>query len=126
MEYYRKIIRSGFKNAGSFENPSIYLNTFTSRTKVCQNLSGYMRISLKVENNIITDAKYLCSCDPAGNVAVEIFCDLIKGKTIKEASTLKPEAFFAALGEPSEELGKSANALIELLNEGVTKFRALN
>ena len=35
-----------------------------------------------VDDDRINDIKYLCSCEPTANVAVEVLCTLVKGKTL--------------------------------------------
>jgi len=41
----------------------------------------FMQLYINVINNRIDDIKYMCQCDPTANVAVEILCALLKGKT---------------------------------------------
>jgi hypothetical protein len=75
-------------------------------------------------NNMIVDIKYLCSCDPTANVAVEIPCGLVHGKTLEDVKTIKEDAFCEVLTASSEDLRKKANGLLELLNRGIMKFQA--
>ncbi len=124
MERYRQLIRAGFKNAGSFESPSIYLNTVAAHTKVCLGANGYIRIYINIRDGIVQDVKYLCSCDPVANVVVETFCGLARGKTLEAASAITPEMFAQAVGEDSEDLRKSAAALLKLWSDGVRQYLA--
>ena len=123
IQYYRRILKSGFKNAGSYEDASILLNTAASGVRVCGGSGGYIHIYIKVKNEVIEGIKYLCSCDPAANVAVEILCDLLPGKTLAEAAALTEDMFLEAIDGPSEDLRQKAGALIKNLNGGIEQYR---
>jgi NifU-like protein involved in Fe-S cluster formation len=123
MKYYRRVIKGGFKNAGSYENPSIFLDTVGVRGRLCVGSRGYMRIYVSVKHGVISGIKYMCSCDPTANVTVEILCELVTGKALEEAASLTPDMFLRALDGPSAELGKRAEALIEVLNGGIKLYQ---
>ena len=82
-----------------------------------------MHIYLRVNQGVIADARYLCTCDPTANVVVEILCNLLKGQTIQEAGALTEESFKKALGGGGEEefLQKS-RGIIELLHRGLMRY----
>jgi NifU-like protein involved in Fe-S cluster formation len=124
LKYYRQLLKTGFRNIGSWEEPSILLNTVGSRTRVCMGARGFMRIYINVKEEVIESVKYMCSCDPTANVAVEIFCDLIKGKTLDVASVITIDMFSQAVEGPSEDLRKSAAGLIEIFHSGIEKYRS--
>jgi NifU-like protein involved in Fe-S cluster formation len=65
----------------------------------------------------------MCVCDPTANVAVEILCALMKGKTLEEAVNLKEEAFYRFLGSSGEELQKKVKGLLELLKRGIQRYQ---
>ncbi len=81
-----------------------------------------LHLYIHIQDGVIDDIKYLCTCDPTTNVAVEIFCFLLKGKKVEEARTITKESFFEILEAQSQELGKKAEGLIELLNRGLARW----
>ena len=83
-----------------------------------------MNIYVMVEDDVITDIKYLCSCDPTANVVVEVLCDLAKGKTIEQARNLTKEEFFEAIGSDGGSVRRKVWGVIELLNRVFNRFEA--
>jgi NifU-like protein involved in Fe-S cluster formation len=122
IRYYRNLLKTGFNHAGSLENPSIFLDTVNEKLPICGNIGNYLHLYLYIHNDIIDDIKYLCTCDPTTNVAVEILCFLIKGKTVAAARTISKESFFNILGVQSQELGKKAEGLMDLMNRGFARW----
>jgi NifU-like protein involved in Fe-S cluster formation len=123
IKFYRGLLRTRFEHAGSFENASIFLDTIGDKVFLCGKTGDFMQLYVNVVNNRIDDIKYNCNCDPPANVAVEILCTLIKGKTLEEAFNIPEESFFQILGGQSEEMGKRVKGLKELLNRGITRYR---
>ena len=82
-----------------------------------------MQLYINVVNNRIENIKYMCVCDPTANVAVEILCTLVKGKTLDEAAGLAEQAFYQFLGSGGEELKKKARGLLELLKLGIVRYQ---
>ena len=70
---YRKLLRTGFEHAGSFENASIFLDTVGEKVRICGSTSDFMQLYINVVNNTIDDIKYMCVCDPTANVASRDF-----------------------------------------------------
>jgi NifU-like protein involved in Fe-S cluster formation len=124
VKYYRKLLRTRFEYAGSFENPSIYLDSIVSKMRICNHTADFMRLYINVVNDKIDDIKYMCVCDPTANVAVEILCGLVKDKTLDEVASITEKAFFQFLGTKDEELAKKAKGLLELLDSGITRYKA--
>jgi NifU-like protein involved in Fe-S cluster formation len=124
VKYYRKLLRTRFEYAGSFENASIVLDSVGEKVHICENIGNFMHLYINVVNDTIDDIKYICTCDPTANVAVEILCTLIKGRTLDEAIGITNQAFCQFLGTADEELGKKAKGLLELLNTGITRYKA--
>ena len=125
VKFYRKLCREGFKYTGQLENPSIFMDTVGEKIRICAHVThAYVHIYIHVHEGIITDIKYLCTCDPAANVALEILCSLIKGKTIPEAEALTEADFIKALGTNGEEYLKKARGLIELLHRGIARYKS--
>jgi len=119
IKYYRRLLRTGFENAGSFDNPSVFLEA-VGDGRVCGHAGDYMHIFINVLNDRIDDMKYLCTCDPAANVAVEMLCTLAKGKRLDEARTITEDSLLQRVGSTSEELRNKTRALLELFNNGLT------
>lgn len=125
IKYYRRLCKVGFENTGEIENPSIFLDTIGERIRICSHVShAYIHVYINVHDGIIDDIKYLCTCDPTANVVVEILCNLLKGKTIKNAEALTQASFTQALGGGGEEFQKKVAGMIELLHRGITRFKA--
>jgi len=122
LKYYRKLLKSGFEQAGSIENPSIFLETHGAGG-VCGHAADYMHIFINVSNGRIDAMKYLCTCDPPANVAVEILCSLAKGKSLDEVQAITEDTLLQAVGSEGEDLRKRARSLLELLNKGVTEYQ---
>jgi NifU-like protein involved in Fe-S cluster formation len=124
VKYYRRLLRDGFENAGSLENPSIFMDSLGENIALCGAIaSSYMHLFVKVANDRIDDMRYLCICDPTANIAVEILCILARGKTLEEAKGIGEESFFPILGAPSAELSQRAKGLLELLNRGICRYQ---
>jgi len=123
IQYYRRLLKTGFNYAGSLENPSIFLDTVSENIPICGNIGDYLHLYINVHNGKIDDVKYLCTCDPTTNVAVEILCVLIQGKTTEEIKTITEDLFFKVLESRSEEISKKAKGLMDLLSRGLDRLR---
>jgi NifU-like protein involved in Fe-S cluster formation len=125
VKFYRQLCREGFKHTGELENPAIFIDTVGEKIRICSHVShAYMHIYINVRDGVIEEIKYLCTCDPASNVAVEILCSLIGGKTIPEAEALTEADFTQALETDGEEYLKKARGLIELLHRGIARYKS--
>ena len=124
IKYYRRLLRAGFQYAGSWESPTIFLDTIGEGIRICGNLTDYIHLYVDIRKGTVSEAKYLCACDPAANVAVEILCSLVTGKTLAEVATLTECSFCEALGSESEELRGKAKRLLQLLDRGIARYRA--
>lgn len=122
---YRKLLNEGFENAGSFENPTMFIDTKAEGISIC-GLGGtdYMNIYIMIDDRVITDIKYLCSCDPTANVVIEALCNLARGKTIDEAKSLSKEQFFESIGSDGGIVRHKVWQVIELLNRVFNRFGA--
>jgi len=124
IKYYRRLLNTRFEHAGSLENASIFLDAGGEKVLLCGNAGDFLELYINVVDDVIDDIKYLCFCDPTANVAVEILCTLLKGKTIGEAAKVTEQSFHQFIGTVGEELGKKAKGLLELFNRGITRYRA--
>jgi NifU-like protein involved in Fe-S cluster formation len=125
IKYYRRLLRTGFEHAGSLDHPSIFLDTVGEGIRLCGGPTDYLHIFIKVKGNVIVDVKYLCNCDPTANVAVEVMCGLIKGKTLEEASATTVGSFLRVVGR-GRELRIKVRDLLELLNRGLIRYQRKN
>jgi NifU-like protein involved in Fe-S cluster formation len=123
IKYYRQLLKTDFENAGSIENAAIFLEAVGERMIHCGNTGNYMQLFLNVVDGKIEDIKYRCSCEPTANVAVEILCTLVKGKTLEEAAAVPEQAFYQLLGCRDEELQIKVLGLLEMLHEGIAGYK---
>jgi len=79
-------------NAGTMENPDA-VGTYGS--PVCGDM---MEISLKIENNVIVDAKFKTFGCGSAIASSSVATDMIKGKTLEEALELSNKNFIDELG----------------------------
>lgn len=126
IKYYRRLLKTGFEHAGSLDNPDLFLDTVGQNIPICGHAGDYLQIFIQVRDGVIDDIRYLCNCDPTTNVAVEILCDLVKGKRLEFLSTMTEDLFFQAMGSQSEDLSKKVKGLLELLHRGVTHYQTKN
>jgi NifU-like protein involved in Fe-S cluster formation len=125
VKYYRRLLKEDFPHAGEIKDPTIFVEAIGERMIHCGNTGNYMQLYLRVTDRRIADIKYLCACEPVANVAVEVLCTLVKGKTLDEATGLTEEAFYQFLGCKDEELRMKVRGLLELLNEGIARYHTL-
>jgi NifU-like protein involved in Fe-S cluster formation len=86
----------------------------------------YLHLFIKIEGDTISEIKYLCTCDPTANVVFEILCSLTTGKTIAEVSALTEESFVTALNSRGKDFLKRAKGSLELINRGISRYKAEN
>jgi NifU-like protein involved in Fe-S cluster formation len=124
IQYYRKITREGYQYYGKIEKPSIFLDSAGEKIALCsKSVDSYVHIFINIRDGIIAEVKYLCTCRPTTNVAAEIFCFLIKNRSINEAEILTEKLFSEALGTDDAEFLKAARGFIELLHRGLKRYR---
>ena len=95
IKFYRKLLRSGFEHSGSLENALIFLDSVGEKVLICGSTGDFMQLYINVVNDRIDNIRYMCVCDPTANVAVEILCTLMKGKTLDEAAVLNRTSVFS-------------------------------
>jgi NifU-like protein involved in Fe-S cluster formation len=122
IKYYRRLLKEDFPNAGSFDPPSIFIEAVGEKMIHCGNTGNYMQLYLQVSDRRIDDIRYLCSCDPVANVAVEVLCTLARGKTLDEAVSIAEEPFYQILGSRDDQLRMKVQGLLELLREGIALY----
>jgi NifU-like protein involved in Fe-S cluster formation len=124
IQYYRQLLKEEFPNAGELDHPSVFVEAIGGALIHCGNTGNYMQLYLQVVDGRIAEIKYRCACEPVANVAVEILCDLVRGKTLDEASGITEERFYQLLGSRDEQLGRKVRGLLQLLNEGIAGDRS--
>jgi NifU-like protein involved in Fe-S cluster formation len=125
VQYYRKITREGYQYSGALENPSIFIDSAGEKIPLCsKSVDAYVHIYICIREGFIDDARYLCTCKPTANVVAEIFCSLIKGKTIEEVEDLNKQAFADSLGTSDEEYLDASSNIIKLLHRGLRKYKS--
>jgi NifU-like protein involved in Fe-S cluster formation len=124
IKYYRGLLKNGFVHAGSLEKPDIFLDTVSENIPICGNMGDYLHLYIHVRTGKIAAIKYLCTCDPTANVAVEMLCGLIRGKTFAEIESINEDSFSQALASDNEDLRKKAAGLLELLHRGIIRYDA--
>lgn len=92
---YTEIVMDHFanpRNMGDMENPSAIGNV---GNPACGDM---MRLYLKIENGIITDAKFKTFGCGAAIASSSILTEMLKGKTLKDAMNISNEEVVNALG----------------------------
>ncbi|HOG16021.1 MAG TPA: iron-sulfur cluster assembly scaffold protein [Syntrophales bacterium] len=123
IKYYRYLLKTNFEHAGSLDDASIVLDAIGERAINCGEIDAFMKLYVRIADNRIEDIKYQCSCEPITNVAVEILCVLMKGKSLDEAATLTEESFSRFLESENEELRIRGKALLEFVMRGIERYR---
>jgi NifU-like protein involved in Fe-S cluster formation len=122
-KFYRGLIDTSFEHAGLLENASIFVENDSENMSLCANEDDYMQLYINVVDNYIDDIKYACTCDPTANVAVEVLCSLIKGKSLDEAAILQEKEFYKFLGGRDKDLRNKIMGLLELLTTGIAGYK---
>ncbi len=92
---YTEIVMDHFanpRNMGDMENPSAIGNV---GNPACGDM---MRLYLKIENGVITDAKFKTFGCGAAIASSSILTEMLKGKTLKDALNISNEEVVNALG----------------------------
>lgn len=122
-EKYRRLMQEGFKNAGTIDNPTMFIDAKAEGVSICgQGKNDFMNIYLKTNSDTITEIKYLCSCDPTANVVIENLCDLVSGLTLEKAKALTKEQLYKSIGCEDGIIHRKAWAAIELLNRVIKRY----
>lgn len=124
--YYRKLMQEGFKNAGEIENPTMFIDSKAEGVSICgQGKTDFMNIYIQVKDRVITDVRYLCSCDPTANVVIEILCNLAKGLTLEKAKDINKDQFYEIIGSSRGPIRQKVWGAIELLNRVIKRYEVM-
>jgi NifU-like protein involved in Fe-S cluster formation len=125
IKYYRRLLKNGFKHAGSLDSPDIFLDSVGEKIPVCGHSErNYLHLFIKIANGLIDNIKYTCTCDPTANVVVEILCSLVEGKPVEHVIELTEESFLMMLGGGDDDFRKKSRGAIELLNRGLARYKS--
>jgi NifU-like protein involved in Fe-S cluster formation len=122
INYYRKLLREDFPNSGAMDRPAIFVEAIGEKLINCGNTGNYMQLYLQVDAQKILEIKYLCSCEPVANVAVEVLCILVKGMKLAEAENLTEKPFFYLIDSQDEGLHNKIMGLLEMLKKGIEQY----
>ena len=122
LAYYRRLLKENFPNAGELDHPSIFVEAVGAEMINCGE-GNSMQLYLQVSGRRITGASYLCICEPAANVAVEVLCTLLHEKTLEEAAGLTEEPFYQVVGSRDRELDDKVVGLLALLKDGIARYQ---
>ena len=124
IKYYRHLLKNGFANAGSLENPSIFLDSIGENIPICGKAGqDYVRIFINIKDNTISEISYLCNCDPTANVVFEVLCGLLRGLKIPDFDTIDAEKFISVIGSREEDFLKRIKGSLELVRRGLDRYR---
>ena len=119
LQLYRDLLKKNFPHSGEIKDASIFIEAVNQPMIDCGQTGSYMQLYLQLEDQRITEMKYLCVCEPEANVAVELLCELVKGKTLAEAQGLTEEPFYQITGSRDEKFSRKVQGLLALLHEGI-------
>jgi NifU-like protein involved in Fe-S cluster formation len=122
LQFYRDYLKKNFPHSGELENASIFVEAVNQPMIDCGQTGSYMQLYLQVEDQRITEIKYLCACEPEANVAVELLCELVKGRTLSEARGFTEEPFYQLTGSRDEKFSRKVRGLLALLHEGIASY----
>jgi NifU-like protein involved in Fe-S cluster formation len=120
--YYKELLKTGFKHAGLIENPSIIMNYDTTKGHLCDRTGDELHVYISIHEGLVNDAKYVGICEATLNVAVEVLCYLVKGRSINEIKNLNDDAFIKAIGSHDDKFLKKARILLDFLKDKVYEY----
>ncbi len=123
IKVYRNLLRQEFPNSGAIDAPSVFVEAVGEHLINCGNTGNYMQLYLRVDGERITEMRYLCSCEPVANVAVEAICTLVMGMTLTEVAGLTEEPVFQFVGSRGETLSKKTRGVLALLRDGIDQYQ---
>ena len=103
MSYSQKVLDhyENPRNVGSFDKTDADIGTGIVGAPACGDV---MKLQIKVEEGIITDAKFKTYGCGSAIASSSLFVDLLKGKTIEEAKLIKDKEIAEILELPPIKL----------------------
>ncbi len=117
---YTELVNEHFsnpRNYGIIENPDAVGEVSNP------NLGDSITLYLKIENNIITDVKYEIFGCPAAIATSSMLSEMVKGKSIDEASKITKEMVADALGGLPEKKMECSNIGVGALQNALAEYR---
>jgi nitrogen fixation protein NifU and related proteins len=104
------------RNAGAMDSPDVSVD--------CENpgCGDVMKLMLRVQNGIITEAKYQVRGCVAAIGCGSVLTEALKGKSILDATKIKRESLVETLGLPNESIHASHLA-IDCLKLALTQLK---
>jgi len=121
-DYYQKLKNDGFEHAGRIEGADISFELSGEVSPGCFNTDDYVGLNICLSNDLITDIKHQCISDPINNVAIEIICDLAKGKTLQEALQITEDSILQFLGCEDDTMRAKAAAILVMLHKEINEY----
>ncbi len=122
IQYYKRLLKTGFDYAGSLDNPSILLDYDNTKGALCGKTGNSLKLYINIHDGSIDEIKYLCTCDPTVNVVIETLCTLVEGKSVTEAKNLTEGVFSQTVGSRGDEFLKKSRLAIQFLKQEITKY----
>lgn len=126
IKLYRRLLKEEFPYSGEIQNPSVFIEAVGEKLINCGNTGNYMHLFLQVNHSTIQEIRYLCSCEPVANVAVEILCSLVTEKSIGFAKNLTEEHFYLDSGSRDEKFQSKVRGVLLLLNAALERYSTQN
>ena len=82
IRHYRRLLKTDFENSGAIENPSIFCEGGRREDDSLRQHRQLHASLYRREEDRIENIRYVCSCEPTANVAVEALCALVRGKSL--------------------------------------------
>ena len=121
MAKYSSLVLEHFfnpRNTGELANPD------AEGTSGDPSGRNYMRITLKVEGDRITDIGFQSYTCLVAVAACSFLTEMVKGKTMEEAESLTASTLATGLGEVPEERMDRCELAVEALQNAMKDYRA--
>ena len=108
-----------------FQNPTnagMIKGATTTGQVTEKNFGDIMKIYLKIENEVIVDAKFKTYGCVASIVATNIICDKVKGKTIENALNITSQEILDEMGDIPENKKYCAVLAQEVVKEAIDNY----
>jgi nitrogen fixation protein NifU and related proteins len=106
-------------NMGSMQNPD-------HRTELTGPCGDTMRCYLKIEGGCIQDAKYEVLGCPGAIAAAMALADLVKGRTLDDALTVKDRDVFRELVQIPDQKQHCIRLAVKTLEKAVREYQGVN
>ena len=124
MAYSEKVLDhyENPRNVGSFAKDELNIGTGMVGAPACGDV---MKLQIKVENDIITDAKFKTYGCGSAIASSSLVTEWVKGKTLDEAGTIKNTHIAEELALPPVKIHCSILAE-DAIKAAITNYRTMN